>query len=212
MDEERRKIWADLIKNVVYRMNIDRSSVVSMTINAYSSNTNLHEKELKVTFKHERGIDVDGLRCEVVNCFWDNFETTFMNGNTEKVPQVLPTSLSNFYHIGRFISHAYVLTGYFPVNLSIVFSKIMVCSEETYIYDDQLLSSTLHFVDNFEEAALYRFFSSQILPNDLIKSVIIPMLKGFGYLPFLQEIIFQICCPRLEGMLLQRNLSMHFVK
>ena len=106
------------------------------------------KKELKVTFKHERGIDVDGLWCEVVNCFWDNFETTFMNGNTEKVPQVLPTSLPNFYHIGRFISHAYVLT---PVNLSIVFSKIIVCSEETYIYDDQLLSSTLHFVDNLSD-------------------------------------------------------------
>ena len=94
MDGEHSKIRADLIKNGVYRMNIDCSSVVSMTINAYSSNPNLHEKELKVNFKHERGIDVGGLRGEVVNCFWDDFETTFMDGNTEKVPQVSASNKS----------------------------------------------------------------------------------------------------------------------
>lgn len=98
-----------------------------------------------------------------------------MDGNFQKVPQVFPSNLPH-YHLGRFLSHAYVMTGYFPMCLSFVCAKVLLCSKEA-VTDDDLTSSFNKFIDSFESEALGLCMSKQ--NDNLFKSVIIPMFSRF---------------------------------
>ena len=176
MDGGRANIRAKLIQNGVSTLNVDRSNVVSCIIDAYASDQNLHWKEIKVHFNDERGIDMGGLRREVVNCFWDEFERV-MDGSSAKVPPVIPSYLPQFYHIGRFVSHAYILTGYFPVNLSVVCAKILINGVDVPLSDGEIVSSFYDYIDDFERSALEK--TGESLTSDLIARVITPMLSRF---------------------------------
>ena len=180
MDHERAAIRTQLINKGVFRLQVDRGNVVTTVVNAYNLNPRLHNLEMKVKFRSERGMDVGGLRRELVNCFWVVLEK-MMDGFQEKVPQVLPSSLSDYYQIGCFISHAYVMTGFFPVNhLSSVCAKVILSGIDSGISDKELVLAFNNFVDPFEAAAVQRYVSDKDgQANSLTNSVIIPMLSQF---------------------------------
>lgn len=103
-----------------------------------------------------------GLRRELVNAFWNEYKNNNMDGNSQKVPQVFPNNLSEYFHLGRFLSH---VTGYF---LS------PICSTA------QLVSSFLEFVDQFKAEAICQCMAPAHQNEDLLKTVIIPMLSRFN--------------------------------
>ena len=176
MDNERAAIRSGLIEKGVFRVTVDRLKVVPTVVSAYTLNPRIHEMEMKVKFGTERGMDIGGLRRELVNRFWDEFETT-MVGNQEKVPQVLPTNQCDYYHIGRFLSHAYVMTGFFPVNhLSSICAKVILCGYDS-ISQSELVAAFYRYVDRFEAEALQA--STADGRGDLMKSVVTPMLSRF---------------------------------
>lgn len=72
-----------------------------------------------MTVQGEPGVDLGSLTRELVNCFWDEMENA-IEGRHHKVPKVIPCSTQNFFQIGRFISHSYLLTGFIPLILSSV--------------------------------------------------------------------------------------------
>lgn len=130
---------------------------------------------MKVKFNRERGVDVGGLRRELVNCFWDEFEK-MMDGFQEKVPQVLPSNLFDYYQIGCFIPHVYVMTGFFPVDF--FSAKVILCGISA-VSDDELVSAFQKFIDPFEGAALQQCMDGQLNSMD---SVVTPMLSRFNVL------------------------------
>lgn len=74
-----------------------------------------------------------------MNSFWKEFEQS-MDGNIEKVPQVNSATMQDFYQIGRFLSHGFVMTGFFPLQLSMVCAKVILCGQES-ITEGDLVSS-----------------------------------------------------------------------
>ena len=175
LDEQRSRIRNGLIRNGVYRLNAPRSEVVKSVFDANSNSPSLHEKEVKVKFNDELGEDVGGLRRELVNLFWNEFKQT-MDGSMEKVPQVFPNNLSEYYSLGRFLFHAYVMTGFFPICLSKVCATALVCGKE-FVTDSELVSSFYEFIDPFEANALRQCMRNE--DERLLQEVIIPLFSRF---------------------------------
>ena len=100
-----------------------------------------------------------------------------MEGSREKVPILGPGQGIDYYHVGRFFSHTYILTGYFPICLSSVFTKALTCGENT-ITDDELLSSFYNFVNSFEADALQRCASAGC-DDGTFQQIVIPLLSRY---------------------------------
>ncbi len=96
-------------------------------------------------------------------------------GAFNKVPQVIPKVQSYFFHIGRFLSHAFVMTGYFPIKLSIVSAKVIICGR-SLVTDEELLCSFSRFIDQFEAKVLEK------PSNDQLQTVLLPMFNRFNVL------------------------------
>ena len=121
----------------IFRMQVDRScSIVDQVLSTYPQNTSLHNLEMKVTFTGEQGHDGGGLRRELVGCFWEELAIKHMEGSKEKVPIIGPFQRINYYHVGRFLSHTYILTGFFTICLSRAFSKALMCGVASVSEDD----------------------------------------------------------------------------
>ena len=101
-------------------------------------------------------------RSNVVSCIIDAYAS---DQNLHYLPQ--------FYHIGRFVSHAYILTGYFPINLSLVCAKILINGVDVPLSDGEIVSSFYDYIDDFERSALEK--TGESLTSDLIARVITPM-------------------------------------
>ena len=180
MEDERSKIRRGMIRRGIFRMQVDRGGSISQQVVAtYAQNASLHNLEMKIKFSVEQGQDGGGLRRELVGCFWDELACKHMEGSTEKVPILGPGQGIDYYHVGRFVSHTYILTGYFPICFSRVFTKALICGENT-ITDDELLSSFYNFVDSFEADALQRCASAGC-DDGTFQQVIIPLLSRYHY-------------------------------
>ena len=71
----------------------------------------------------------------------------------DKVPVLTPKALSDCFVLGKILSHGFVLTGYFPLYMSIVCATYLVSGSHS-VDDEILLSSFLKFVDICESSAL----------------------------------------------------------
>ena len=135
-----------------------------------------------IRFRSEQGQDGGGLRRELVGFIWDELACKHMEGSREKVPIVGPGQRIDYYEVGRFISHSYMLTGYFPIILlclSRVFTKALTCGEDT-ITDDELLASFYNFIDSFEADTLQRC-ASVGCDEGTFQQIVIPLLSRYHY-------------------------------
>ena len=162
-----------LINNRVYFLHTDRQNVVKIVLNPYSSKSELHWKEMKVKFVRERGFNGGELGRELCNCFWSEYGA-LMDGALDKVPQVLPQNQSSFYDIGGFISHGFLMGGFFRIHFSILTAKVIICGQKAN-EDDELCTFFSRFVDPFEAQAL------QSPTEEALKTVVVPMLRCLCY-------------------------------
>ena len=180
MEAERSRIRRRLMVRGIFRLMIQReTSIVQQVLQAYISNPTLHGLEMKVKFLVERGHDGGGLRRELVGCFWDEFSEKFMEGNIHKVPVLAPMQGVDYYHVGRFISHSYMLTGFFPTCLSHAFAKALTCGEESVTNED-LLTSFYNLVDPFEADILRECMSGSHTSDDTLQLTLVPLLSRFS--------------------------------
>ena len=84
-----------------------------------------------------------------MGCFWEEFAGKCMEGSSEKVPVFTPLRNVNCFQVGRFVSHSYMLTGFFPICFSCMFAMTLTCGEEC-VTDNELVTSFFNFIDSFE--------------------------------------------------------------
>lgn len=132
-------------------------------------------------FKNERGLDGGGLRTEIFAAFLSALESSLLNGNIEKVPVVNPKTASCqiLFHIGRILSHRYVLTGYFPLCLAKVFTTHLV-SSTSVVSNDMLIQSIMNYIDTAECQAVKSCLSGASYSDTIVQDVIVPMLSSFN--------------------------------
>ena len=80
-------------------------------------------------------MDAGGLTRELFPVFWNSLQSIFFDGNQEKVPMVMPRSETDYVVLGKILSHGFVLTGYFPIYISVVCASYLV-SGASNVSDD----------------------------------------------------------------------------
>ena len=105
-----------------FKIEVNRNSVVDVLLSVYGSENvdEILNSSLCVVFEGEKAADLSGLTREVFSIFYSNIQEKYFDGNIDCVPRVDPQTCRNtmFMTIGRIISHAFVLTGMFPVFIS----------------------------------------------------------------------------------------------
>lgn len=72
--------------------------------------------------------DVDGVKREAYSIFWRQLLHEYFNGSSTFVPRVGPGIVeSTMRTLAQIISHQYVLTGIFPVQINKAFVLAMLC-------------------------------------------------------------------------------------
>ncbi len=87
---------------------MDRNNLFNGVIDIYFAMSKLHEKEIKVRFARERGLDGGGLKRELCNCFWSEYSAK-MDGVLDHVHKCYLatrkpfTKLEDSCHIGTLL-------------------------------------------------------------------------------------------------------------
>ena len=75
--------------------------------------------------------------------FWNTLQSIFFDGNIEKVPILTPRPETDYVILGKLLSHGFVLTGYFPLYISVVY----LLNGASDVPDDVLLGSFFNYLD-----------------------------------------------------------------
>ena len=146
--------------NSIERFTVGRLSVVDDLLKIYQERPHICNHEIRVTFHGERGLDAGGLTRELYPLFWNSLQSSFFDGNIEKVPMVTPRSETDYVVIGKILSHGFVLTGFFPLYISVVCASYLL-SGISNVSDDTLLHSFFNFLDLNEAKALQTCLSEK---------------------------------------------------
>ena len=110
----------------MYSIEVGRLTIVKDMLQVYQQFTELCGKEIRVTFHNENGVDMGGLTRELFTVLWTAIESSYFDVNIEKVPVLVPRYLSDIFVLGEILSHGFVLTGYFPLSLSLVCASYVI--------------------------------------------------------------------------------------
>ena len=119
-----------------------------------------------------------GLTRELFPLFWNSLKSTHFDGSVEKVPILTPKSAQDFFVFGEILSHGYVLTGYFPLFISLVCATYQICGVDQ-VSEEALTHSYFNFVDPTEATALKSCLSDDSFPEDM-QDIVIGMLSRFN--------------------------------
>lgn len=98
---------------------VRREHIVEDLTDIYSTDKDMIYHNLDLQVAGEPAMDIDGVKREVFCLFFKQLLIKFFVGDKELVPQLDPKILFTgfFETVGRIISHAFVLTGFFPVGI-----------------------------------------------------------------------------------------------
>ena len=97
---------------------------------------------------------------------WNSLECTHFDEFTEKVPVLVPCPAMEYKALGRILLHKFILTGYFPLSISMV-CAVYLLSGVDQVSDDTLNHSFFNFLDPPEAMAL----KSCLLEKKVIEDV-----------------------------------------
>lgn len=115
--------------------------------------------KLKIAFKDERGVDLEGLSREALSVFWDMFFMTCSDGEVERVP-ILKTQYGReeWLSVGRILLKGIQDCNFFPIKLSPAFVMAIV-SGPGGVSDELLLKSLINFLSPDEAEILQDILS-----------------------------------------------------
>lgn len=119
MNQLRMELREKLVDNGIHWLDVGRVSIV--------------EKDIRVKFRGERGVDAGGLSRELFPAFWESACTQVFDGRIEKIPVLTPDNAEVFHLLGLILSHGFVLTGFFPMYFAKTMTNTLVCNEEKQI-------------------------------------------------------------------------------
>lgn len=105
----------------------------------YKTSTDISSAILSFILEGEQGLDMDGVKREVLTIFWERAFERFFEGQATFVPRVGPDVLDSDYQaIGRAMSHGYLLIGIFPNTISKVFMAALLAGKDVLSADDYI--------------------------------------------------------------------------
>ncbi|XP_028409541.1 uncharacterized protein LOC114532162 [Dendronephthya gigantea] len=132
---------------------IERNNIVPTLLDVYKSNF-LSMKFVKFIIQDELAQDLDGVKREIYSIFWDDITNQYFEGGKSLVPRVGPDVTDELCKIlGRALIHSFLITGIWPIQISKLFSIVVLGGEES-LTDDDFLDAFLDYVLEFEAVVL----------------------------------------------------------
>ena len=139
-----------LIENGVKNVWIHRETVLQDLLKVYESSSDIAESRATFSFHGEEGMDLDGIKREAYSIFWKQVLDEYFEGSNTFVPRIGPDIEESMLRaVGRIISHQYVLTGVFPVQINKAFMVAMLCGRKA-LTDEDLIESFLAYISGNE--------------------------------------------------------------
>ncbi|KAJ7373253.1 hypothetical protein OS493_012842 [Desmophyllum pertusum] len=150
LNERRKDCFQKLIENGVKNVWIHRETVLQDLLKVYESSSDIAESWATFSFHGEEGMDLDGIKREAYSIFWKQLLDEYFEGSNTFVPRIGPDIEESMLRaVGRIISHQYVLTGVFPVQINKVFMVAMLCGRKA-LTDEDLIESFLAYISGNE--------------------------------------------------------------
>ncbi|XP_014674228.1 PREDICTED: uncharacterized protein LOC106814425 [Priapulus caudatus] len=133
---------------------VRRDNIVENVLDRYRTNPNLVHHRIKVVFEREEvAEDFSGVTREMFSAFFSNLLSDLFDGDLEKIPRMDAAICSNdtMVLVGKIISHAYVLTGIFPIQICKSAIKFLLCGN---VAGDETTLSFLRVLSEDERAIL----------------------------------------------------------
>lgn len=132
--------------------------------------------------KNELAQDLDGVKREIYSIFWDEISNMYFEGGNSLVPRVGPDITDQLCKtLDRAMTHSFLITGIWPIQLSKVFSVAVLVGEEV-LTDEDLLESFLEYLLDYESVVLQNALKEA--KNGKIESAtqqqILDILSPFG--------------------------------
>lgn len=144
----------DLENTGITQVNIPRTNIVQEVIDFHSKKENL-AKGVQFQFVGERGLDLDGVKRDVVTLFWRQARTRFLSF----ISRITGLSREQYVLLGRIISYGYVTAGIFPAFLNKAFTQALLCGEDS-LTDHYLIDAFLDYLTVYERERLLRLMSA----------------------------------------------------
>ena len=175
------EIRRGFVDSGLFNIKIKRLAVYTHILTVYKENMNITGLELRVKFDGEAGVDGGGLTRELFPVFWKSVENKLCEGLSIKVPMITPEYASHFFHLGRILSHGFVLTGFLPICLASSFLCHLL-SPDFEIDDDLLMNDFCLYIDPFERDSIMKCLSGKEDEDTdrMMNDVIIPMVSRFN--------------------------------
>lgn len=133
---------------------VHRETVMLDLFNLYETTREITECLATFSFYGEQGMDLDGVKREAYSIFWRQVLDEYFEGSCTFVPRVGPgIEESTMRTLGKIISHQYVLTGIFPVQINKGFMVATLCGRQALDNED-LIGAFLEYVSDNESQAL----------------------------------------------------------
>ena len=133
---------------------VHRETVMLDLLKLYETSGEITQRLATVSFYGEQGMDLDGVKREAYSIFWRQVLHEYFDGSSKFVPRVGPgIEESTMRTLGQIISHQYVLTGIFPVQINKAFVVAMLCGRQALDNED-LVEAFLEYVSYNESMAL----------------------------------------------------------
>ena len=123
-------------------------------LNIYESTSDIAESQATFSFYGEEGMDFDGIKREAYSIFWKQLLDEYFEGTTTFVPRIGPGIEEPMLRaVGRIISHQYVLTRVFPIQINKAFMVAMLCGRQA-LTDEDLIESFLAYISENESVEM----------------------------------------------------------
>lgn len=176
---------------------VKRENIIEEMLTLYKDET-IVQKNIKVTFKDELGLDYGGLTKELFSEFWKKIMPEFFRGENRSVPFLSLSKIrkgldENFPIIGRILAHTIILTRSIPTNIcKSIYLKLGSLDKE--VKQEILLEDLFHFLTPVEQRLIYKAKNSFEELNSSEKDMLLDLFATYGLLenPKLSEIKEQL--------------------
>lgn len=128
LTERRTNALKKLTPGGVTNICVHRETAMLDLLKSYEASGEITQRPATFSFYGEGGMDLDGVKREAYSIFCRQLLHEYFNGRSTFVPRVGPGIVeSTMRTLAQIISHQYVLTGIFPVQINKAFVLAMLC-------------------------------------------------------------------------------------
>ena len=152
----RRVTFMESFQSVPYVHVVKRSTLFEDVIRLYGDDSIAVEYPMSIKFIGEQAVDCGGVSRDMVSGFWEVAYRNICDGSRLLIPAVEPhtDTTAELPSIGRFLSHAYLCTGFLPTRIAYLALAGMLLGSGVKIDASILLEALVDYLSEVDQKVM----------------------------------------------------------